>query len=375
MTISEITAKSILRKQKKVDSWFISRYGMNLYRGCTHNCSYCDGRSEKYRVEGEFGEDIAVKVNAGEILNKELDPARKRVPFKKGFILLGGGVGDSYQPIDKKYLLSRKALQVIHKYGFPVHVLTKSTLVKRDIDLLTAINNQSRAIVSFSFSSADDTISALFEPHVPSPSERLSTISCLKNEGISCGMFLMPVIPYITDSAESIMKTLQKAKDAGIDFAVFGGMTLKEGRQKGHFFDILERNYPHLCADYEKMYTGNKWGSPPGEYYSAVSTSFYNAADSLGIPMRIPLSLFNGLVEKDDQVVIILEHMDHLLKMRGEKSSYGYAAYSLSQVKQPLVEIKDELQKLKGVGPVTARIVNEILETGDCSYYRKLNKT
>ena len=83
VNIREIEAKSILRKHKKIDSWFISRYGMNLYRGCTHNCVYCDGRAEGYYVDGEFGEDVVVKTNAIEILRRELDPKRKRVPLKR----------------------------------------------------------------------------------------------------------------------------------------------------------------------------------------------------------------------------------------------------------------------------------------------------
>jgi len=99
VTIREIEAKSILRKHKKNDSWFISHYGMNLYRGCSHNCVYCDGHSEGYYVDGEFGEDVAVKVNAIEVLRRELDPKRKRIPLKRSFIMVGGGVGDSCQPI------------------------------------------------------------------------------------------------------------------------------------------------------------------------------------------------------------------------------------------------------------------------------------
>ena len=97
--IHEINAKSLLRKMKRIDSWFISDYGMNLYRGCEHNCVYCDGRSEKYQVEGDFGKEIYVKTNALDILRKELDFKRKRKPFKKGYICLGGCVFDSYQHI------------------------------------------------------------------------------------------------------------------------------------------------------------------------------------------------------------------------------------------------------------------------------------
>ncbi|GAI28860.1 unnamed protein product, partial [marine sediment metagenome] len=229
MTIREIKAKSILRKYKKIDSWFISRYGMNLYRGCTHNCIYCDGRAEGYYVDGEFGEDVTVKVNAIKILRRELDPKRKRTSFKGSFVMIGGGVGDSYQPIEEKYQLSRKVLELMDEYNFPVHILTKSTLIKRDIDILKKINKKDRAIVSFSFSSVNDEISAIFEPGVPPPSERLKTLTFFKNEGIACGMFLLPVIPFITDTPELMEETIRKASEVNLDFIIFGGMTLKEG--------------------------------------------------------------------------------------------------------------------------------------------------
>jgi DNA repair photolyase len=232
MAVKEIEAKTVLRKHEKIDSWFISHYGMNLYRGCLHNCVYCDGRSEDYHVEWNFGEDVEVKVNAIDVLRRELDPKRKRAPLKRGFIAVGGGVGDSYQPVEKKYQLSRKALQLMYEYNLPVHVLTKSTLVERDIDMLKKINENSRAIVSFSFSSVDDKISAMFEPGVPPPSERLETLAFFKKEGIACGMFLLPIIPFVTDTPKLIEDSVRKAGRAGVDFIIFGGMTLKDGRQK-----------------------------------------------------------------------------------------------------------------------------------------------
>src|SRR4030042_1202416 len=100
MNIKELHAKSILHTQNKIESWFLSYYGMNLYRGCSHNCVYCDGRSEKYRVDGEFGEDVVVKVNAVDVLRRELNSKNKRGSVKYGYMLLGGGVGDSYQPVE-----------------------------------------------------------------------------------------------------------------------------------------------------------------------------------------------------------------------------------------------------------------------------------
>lgn len=372
MAVREIEAKSILRKYKKVDSWFISHYGMNLYRGCTHNCVYCDGRAESYYVDGQFGQDVTVKVNAIEILRRELDPKRKRIPFKRSFVMIGGGVGDSYQPIEETYQLSRRALELVDEYNLPVHVLTKSTLIKRDIDILKKINEKNRAIVSFSFSSVDDEISAIFEPGVPSPSDRLKTLVFFKNEGIACGMFLLPVIPFVTDTPELMEETIRKASEVGLDFIIFGGMTLKEGRQKDYFFKILKKHYPKLIVEYENVYTKNKWGEATGKYYNLINTIFNRIAKRYKVPKRIPFNLYKDILGENDLVVVILEHIDYLLKLEGRSSPYGYAAYSISKIKEPLSTMKSELKRIRGVGKVTEKIILEILETRSSSYYKKL---
>ena len=372
LTIKEIEAKSILRKHKKIDSWFLSRYGMNLYRGCTHNCVYCDGRTEGYYVEGEFGNDVTVKVNALEVLRRELDPKRKRTPMKPGYIMVGGGVGDSYQPVEEKYELTRKTLELLSETKFPVHVLTKSTLVKRDVDILKKINEKNNAIVSFSFSSTDEKISRKFEPGVPSPQKRLETISFLKDQGISCGMFLLPVIPFITDTKEVMEKTLQDAKDIGVDFIIFGGMTLKEGRQKEYFFDILQRYYPKYKVEYQMIYKDSKWGEAIHEYYDQLHLAFNTLMKQYKIPKRIPPELFKDILYENDLVIVILEHLDYLLKLEGKKSPFGYAAYSLSQLEVPLSTMLDELRTIKGVGKTTEHIIQEILKTRNSTFYERL---
>jgi len=372
MAVREIEAKSILRKYKKIDSWFISRYGMNLYRGCTHNCIYCDGRAEGYYVDGEFGQDVTVKVNAIEILQRELDPKRKRIPFKRSFVMIGGGVGDSYQPIEETYQLSRRALELVDEYNLPIHILTKSTLIKRDIDILKIINKKNRAIVSFSFSSVNDEVSAIFEPGVPPPSERLKTLTFFKNEGITCGMFLLPVIPFITDTTELMEETIRKASEANLDFIIFGGMTLKEGRQKDYFFKTLNKHYPDFIVKYENVYTKNKWGEATREYYDLINKIFNRIAKRYKMPKRIPFNLYKDILGENDLVVVILEHIDYLLKLEGRSSPYGYAAYSISKIKEPLSTIKKELRRIRGVGKVTEKIILEILETRSSSYYKKL---
>ena len=374
LTIKEIEAKSILRKHKKIDSWFLSRYGMNLYRGCIHNCVYCDGRAEGYYVEGEFGSDVAVKVNALEVLRRELDPKRKRTPFKRGYVMVGGGVGDSYQPVEEKYELTRKTLALLSEKKFPVHILTKSTLVKRDVDILKKINETSRAIVSFSFSSTDETISRIFEPGVPSPRKRLETISFFKDKGIACGMFLLPVIPFITDINDVMEKTIQDAQDVGVDFIIFGGMTLKEGKQKEYFLNVIQQYYPKLVVEYQMIYHGSKWGEAIPEYYNQLHLTFNTLMKQYKIPRRIPPELYKDILTENDLVIVILEHLDYLLKLEGKKSPFGYAAYSLSQVQQPLSTMLNKLDTIKGIGKTTENIIREILSTGSSTFYEHLLK-
>jgi DNA repair photolyase len=372
--VKEIKAKSILRKGKKVDSWFLINYGMNFYRGCAHNCVYCDGRSEGYYVDGEFGAEVTVKVNAIDILKKELDPKRKRIPLKHYFVGLVGGVGDSYQPLEKKYKLTRQALNLFLIKKFPVHILTKSTLVERDIDIIKKINVQNRAIVSFSFSSVNDKISSVFEPGVPAPSERLKTLSKFKKEGIACGMYLMPVIPFVTDTADIMEETISKAKEMELDFIVFGGMTLKEGRQKESFMKTLKENYPEFLPHYANIYLKSKWGEPTQEYAQSINQTFNLLSKKYKIPRRIPARLYRDILEENDIVMVILEQLDYLAKLEGKHSPYGYAAYSISQLKEPLSKTKENLRSIKGVGKVTESIIKEILRTGSSGYYENLLK-
>jgi DNA repair photolyase len=373
LTVREIEAKSILLKRDKIDSWFISRFGMNLYRGCTHNCTYCDGRSETYHVDGVFGEDVAAKVNAAEILRKELNPLRKLARPRSGFIMLGGGVGDSYQPAEKKYELTRKTLRLLQELNWPVHILTKSTLVEKDIDIIKQINEQNRAVVSFSFSSTNDEISSIFEPGVPSPTERLETIARLKKEGIACGMFLLPVIPFVTDTPELIEESLRKAQEAGVDFTVFGGMTLKEGRQKAYFENMLRKAYPELAAKYVQIYSGDQWGNATAEYYNSISSVFSQAAKNRRMPRRMPPALFKDVLSENDLVTVMLEHIEYFLRLEGKRSSFGYAAQAISRLDKPLSPMKDRLREIKGVGEQTEKIILEILQTKNSAYYESLS--
>jgi DNA repair photolyase len=385
MNVKEIEAKSLLRNMRRIDSWFVAGYGMNLYRGCAHDCAYCDGRAEKYRVEGDFGAEVSVKVNALEVLRRELRRLPKAPGYAaelwpqtggvenqpSGFILLGGGVGDGYQPLDEKYRLTRKVLELLEEKGLPVHVLTKSTLVLRDADILERVNGAARAVVSFSISSTDDDQSAIFEPGVPPPSERLKALSALKRRGIPCGVFLMPVIPFVTDSQAMISRAVREAADAGADFVTFGGMTLKEGRQKEHFLRALGRGRPELVERCRALYAHNdRWGAAMGDYYDRIGRLFGAAAKQYGVPPRMPLSVFQGLLHEKDLVIVLLEHIHEMLQIEGASSPFRYAASRVSRSTGPVSA--EQGGSAGKQSDSIGRAIGEIVQTGTCELYEDL---
>jgi len=157
--IREIEAKTLLAHIRHPDPWFGIKYNMNLYRGCEHQCIYCDSRSECYQIE-DF-RDILVKVNALELLERELP--RKRV---KGMVGTGS-MNDPYTPAEARLNMTGRALQIIARHGFPVHIVTKSDMVVRDLETLCAINERTRAVVSFTVTTADDALSRIVEPGAP----------------------------------------------------------------------------------------------------------------------------------------------------------------------------------------------------------------
>ncbi len=248
--IKEIHAKKILSHSKNPDPWFGIQYNMNLYRGCSHQCIYCDSRSDCYQIEN-FA-DTLVKINALELLSKEL--AGKRV---KGTIGTGS-MNDPYAPVERKYQLTRGALEIIAKHGFPVHVLTKSNLVTRDADLLLAIQKRTFALVSFTITTFDDALGKKVEPGAPLVSDRFAAMKFLANQGIRVGVSLMPVLPFIEDSWENIRQIvlLSKENGAGHILAAFG-MTQRKGQQE-YYYQKLDEHFPGIREKHQHKF-GNQY--------------------------------------------------------------------------------------------------------------------
>ena len=174
--IKEIQAKTLLARVKGPDEWFGLYYNMNLYRGCQHQCIYCDSRSKCYQIE-DFNHDVLVKANAIALLRREL--AGKRTLGTIGT----GSMNDPYMPLEAEVRLTRRALETIAEFGFPVHAITKSDLVLRDIDLLEQISRKTYAAVTFTVTTADDLLSGQLEPGAPVSSRRLAALRSLSRRG------------------------------------------------------------------------------------------------------------------------------------------------------------------------------------------------
>lgn len=245
--IREIEAKVILSHVRQPDTWFGLKYNMNLYRGCEHQCIYCDSRSECYRIEN-FNQEVLVKTNAIELLRKEL--AGKRV---KGMIGTGS-MNDPYTPrAERRYNLTGQALEAIAQFRFPVHLLTKSDMVLKDLDTLREINRV-HAVVSFTITTGDDALAKKLEPGAPVPSARLTAMHTLATNGIHTGVVMMPILPFIEDNEENITAIVTKAAMHGASYIIPAfGVTLRD-RQRLHYYDRLDKLFPGLRAKYEKYF-------------------------------------------------------------------------------------------------------------------------
>lgn len=371
-----IRAKSVLIKRKTIDGWFVSRAGMNLYRGCEHDCSYCDGRAESYRVEGDFARNAVYKENAVDILSRELDPRRRRKPFHPGYLFIGGGVSDSWQPAEAELRLTRRVLELFRVFPSPLLLLTKSDLILRDLDLLAELSEECRVTVAVSLSTVDEKLAAILEPGASSPAARLEVIRKAREAGLGAGVMLLPLIPLITDTPERLDASYRAARDAGAQFVCSGPMTLKPGRQKEYFLRNTRRHFPDEISSYQTVYgtVPDRWGNPSSAYFDYLGPLAHQIALSYGLPRRIPSFLFPGNLSAAERAGVILEQMDSLMRERDLTSTWGRASRSLHSLDVPLESPEGwkNLRRLGGIGPSTERLIREILDTGSARAYERI---
>jgi DNA repair photolyase len=275
--VEEITAKVLLSHVKQPDDWFGLKYNMNLYRGCQHQCIYCDSRSLCYGIE-DFAH-IQVKANAIDLLRREL--AGKRM---KGTIGTGS-MNDPYMSIETKIEITRRALEVIAEFRFPIHILTKGDLVLRDIDLLERIG-EVFAAVSFTITTADDALARKLEPGAASPTARYRAMRTLADHGILTGVTMMPILPFIEDGEENITEIVQLAHENGASYIIPAfGMTLRD-RQRAYYYDKLDKHFPGMRQRYIEAF-GNDYFAP-ARNYSQLERHFKAVCKQYKMPTRMP---------------------------------------------------------------------------------------
>lgn len=251
--INYIQAKTIVTTTKKPASWFGYEYNMNIYKGCSHSCIYCDSRSDCYRIENF--EEVKVKENALEIIRNDL-----RRKARKG-IVATGAMSDPYNPLECELKLTRHSLELINACGFGASVTTKSHSAVRDIDVLEDIKNHSPSIVKYTITTIDDKLCRIIEPYASLSSQRFDALSSFSEKGIITGILLMPVLPYITDNPENILSIVKRANECGVRFIYPGfGVTLRSN-QRQWYYNELDKSFPGIKDKYIKKY---------GERYSCT---------------------------------------------------------------------------------------------------------
>ena len=233
-----VDAKSILS----------SSCGMNVYRGCTHGCIYCDSRSLCYQFTHPF-EDIEVKQNAPELLDAAL--AKKR----RVCMIQTGAMSDPYMHCETSLRLTRRCLEVIDRRGFGASVLTKSDRILEDIDLFARINKRARAVLQMTLTTFDDRLCRIVEPRVCPTSKRLEVLGQFSRLGIDTAVWITPILPFLNDTEENLLGLLDGCRDAGVKAVLFpgAGVTLRDGDRE-YFYAALDANFPGLRERYEKTY-------------------------------------------------------------------------------------------------------------------------
>jgi DNA repair photolyase len=394
-----IKAKSLLSKPTVADGWFHINRGLNAYRGCEHLCAYCDGMAEHYHVD-DFLTRVQVKENAPEVLRRELIKAgfTPRGHLPEGTLLpylsrsdalrvarqgprlsvigVCGGVSDGYQPAEKQYRVTRRILETLLDFEMPVFVLTKSSLVLRDLDLLKEIHERAFANVVFTITLHDERTKRIFEPNSSPTAERFDALKAIRNAGLFGGVMATPIIPGIGDTEENMQGLARDAKWAGAEFILFAGMTLKPGRQKDYFLRVVKEHFPEQLELLKHVYANNdRYGAPMrGELPVNVMLRGRRICQEVGIPDRSVRHMLRsepGANRRVLQALLdIVFYQSYVLNMRWTQSK---PYHQLAATIEAGVEDLESLQRAKrlaerlGTTPEMARAVEEILARGSCT--------
>ena len=326
LRLHDRAVKTVLRKSRLVDPWFVGKYSFSPYQACAHGCTYCDGRAERYWVDGEFDRDIVVRRNAADVLAREVPKLRER-----GIVFVGSGISDAYQPPEADERLMPACGRVLADHRLPVTILTKSSLITRDLDLWSEVHAAGGFVLMESLVTLDDGLRAIVEPCASPVEARLETLRTFKARGCGVGVAAMPLLPFLTDGDAELDALARTLGPVGVDFVLVGGLTLRPGRQKAAFFDTLRRSFADLLPCYEQLYGEDRpSGAPRREYGEEVQKRASAAFARAGLVTVLPHRLYRGRLPVYDEVDVLLQqmrwhfadHPDALQRLEGPRRRY-----------------------------------------------------
>jgi len=309
-----IEAKTGITRAPFAEPFLVSLHRVQApYRGCGHGCRYCDGRAEKYYVEGDFERDIMVRTNLPDLVLTEV--ASGILSREYGAICIGSGVTDVYQPIERDLEITRRTLEALVPAQQPIVILTKNELILRDFDILSQFP---KVLVIVTVTTVNAAHASMLEIGASAPAERLEVVRRAKEAGFLSGIMAMPMCSGISESMESFTAVVDAAERAGADFVYPGGLTLRPGRQKDFFLSLIDDEFPDLMPLYESRYRENRQsGMPIIAECGSIEKDWHELLRSRGIARMIPHKVYRELLSPPDSLFVLLCHLESLYSSRG----------------------------------------------------------
>ena len=367
----EYQARKILNVHKHVDGWFFDKYSAHPYVGCASGCEFCYSREDKYRGgrdPDEFDRVIRVKVNAAELLRREL--ARQPVDVL--------ACGDWQLPAERDYALLRRMLEVVRDLSFPLFIVERSPLLTRDLDLLTEINRRAWVGVVYSISTLDAAVKRAFEPRSPAVKLRLAAMAQLAQAGILVGTALMPVLPVVADDDKHLEEVIVATREHGGRFVLVGALTMS-GPQAARVWGVLDRCFPQARPTYEQLYAGHAYG-PAGSYSADLARRVRALCAKHGLADRMPRWIEPGPRGVNRWLAERLFNKTYDLELEGadERRLWAYrrAAWTVDEWPTSLAELYAGhglagLLALPGIGERLARLIAGWLEERQASNVKR----
>jgi len=350
--------KTAINKLKYPDGWFWCRYTINPYSGCEHACIYCDARSARYYLE-DFENEVIIKINLDKILDKKLKNTRTLLPDVVG----PGGVCDGYQQIEKKAENTKKILQVFAKHQYPVNISTKSDLITRDIELFEKIASDTWCTVAFSISTIDENKARFLEPHSSTPEERLAALKDIKKSApnVQVGVNYMPIIPYLCDNDQDLEDVVRKSSEAGSDFILFGGLTLRDSQEAFFIKELRNSKYKSVAQPLLDLYHER---TNLNDYHLKLNLKLLNLSRKYNLNVRAKRWIPRDYRKWNYKISELLLNKSYVDSIQGKSyKTMMWAGLNLNNLDKSILDVykKGELLTLDNFNPKIEKFVEPYL--------------